>query len=82
MISKTFVYLGIIKNKETMKAKMKTYICYNAGCDIYVIEIFNPSIDWHKNEFQGTYAECLQEKESQEQDAYRFNNCMPHLSHC
>jgi len=61
---------------------MKTYICYNAGCNIYEIEIFNPFIDWHKNEFQGNYAECLQEKESQEQDAYRFNNCMPHLSHC
>jgi hypothetical protein len=61
---------------------MKTYICYNAGCDIYVIEKFNPSIDWHKNEFQGTYLECLKEKESQEQSAYRFNNCMPHLSHC
>jgi len=61
---------------------MKIYICYNAGCDIYEIEKFNQSIDWHKKEFQGTYAECLKEKERQEQDAYRFNNCMPHLSHC
>lgn len=61
---------------------MKTFILYNAGCDIYEIEEFNPSIDWHQNEFQGTYSECLQEKMKKEEDDYRFNNFMPHLSNC
>ncbi len=60
---------------------LKTYICYNAGCDIYEIEPFNPNIDWHLTEFQGTYSECVSEKESNEQSSYRFNNCLPHLSH-
>lgn len=58
------------------------YICYNAGSDIYLIEKFNPSIDWHKNEFQGTHKECIEEKQRQEHDSWRFNNCLPHLSHC
>ena len=63
---------------------MKTveYICYNAGCDIYVVEKFNESIDWHKDEFIGTYEECVAEKQEQEEAAYRFNNCLPHLSNC
>lgn len=60
----------------------KTYICYNAGCDIYLVEPFNPSIEWHENEFQGTFAQCMEEKKRQEYAAYRFNNYLPHESNC
>lgn len=63
---------------------MKTdeYICYDAGCNIYVIEKFNPLIEWHNDEFIGTYEQCILEKETKEIDAYRFENCLPHLSNC
>ena len=30
--------------------------------------------EWHKNEFQATYAECLKEKAFNEKRAYQFNN--------
>ena len=56
---------------------MNTYICYNAGSDIFEIEKFNPKIDWHNDEFKGTYSECVAEKESNEDSAYRFGNCLP-----
>lgn len=62
--------------------KKSKYICYDAGCDIYVIERFNPAIEWHEDEFIGTYEQCLSEKEERENEAYRFNNCLPHLSNC
>jgi hypothetical protein len=61
---------------------MVTYICYDAGCDIYEVEKFDPLIDWHKNEFKGTFNECIKEKENREHEAYRFNNFLPHLSNC
>lgn len=56
---------------------MKTFICYDAGCDIFEVEPFNPEIEWHKNEFQGTYEECLKEKEHNERFAYGFSNFLP-----
>lgn len=56
---------------------MKTFICYDAGCDIFEVEPFNPKIEWHKNEFQGSYAECLKEKEQNERFAYGFSHCLP-----
>ena len=64
-----------------MKTK-KIYICYDAGCDIWVVEPFNVNIKWHQNEYQGTYKECLEEQQRNEYAAYRFNNYMPHLSNC
>ena len=37
---------------------MKTYITYNAGCNIWEIMPFDLSIDWHGTEFQGTFKDC------------------------
>jgi len=37
---------------------MKTYIAFDAGCDIWEVELFDSSIDWHKEEFNGTFAEA------------------------
>lgn len=37
---------------------MENYIAYNGGCNIWVTEKFDNSIDWHKGEFQGTKEEC------------------------
>ncbi len=39
---------------------MKTtlYIVYDAGCYIWVVEPFDASIEWHKDEFQGTKEDC------------------------
>jgi len=44
---------------------MKTYISFNAGCDIWEVEPFDATIDWHKVEFQGTLKECNTEVKSQ-----------------
>ncbi len=40
---------------------MRTYISYNAGCDIWIVEDFNSKIDWHNHEFKGTKTECQKE---------------------
>lgn len=58
------------------------YICYNAGSGQYIVEEYNPNIEWHQEEFQGTYQECLLEAQSQEWEKYRFDNCLPHESNC
>ena len=56
---------------------MKQFICYNAGCDIFEIEAYNAKIEWHQNEFRGSYKECEKEKELSEKFAYGFSNCLP-----
>jgi hypothetical protein len=48
---------------------MKTYITYNAGCNIWTVEEFNATIDWHNNEYQGTKAECEKEANYQMNEA-------------
>ena len=54
---------------------MKTYITYNAGCNIWVVEPFDSKVDWHKDEYQGTYAECKKEAD------YQMNNVgKPHYA--
>ena len=40
---------------------MKTYITYNAGCDIWEVEPFDETIDWHNKVYQGTLEECNEE---------------------
>ena len=37
------------------------YITYDAGCGIWVVEPFNPKIEWHKSEYTGTKKECERE---------------------
>lgn len=37
------------------------YIAHNAGCDIWEVCLFDEGIDWHHNEFQGTFEECEKE---------------------
>tara|TARA_R110002020_G_scaffold334555_2_gene549805 strand:- start:12555 stop:12749 length:195 start_codon:yes stop_codon:yes gene_type:complete len=37
---------------------MKTYIAFNSGCNIWEVEQFDNTTEWHKNEFKGTYKEC------------------------
>ena len=61
-----------------MKSFIK-YICYDAG-GVFVVEKFNDGLDWHKNEFLGTLAECKEEKERLECSQWRFKNCLPHES--
>lgn len=36
----------------------KTYIAYNAGCNIWEIEPYDKNTDWHNKEFQGTKKDC------------------------
>lgn len=59
-----------------------THICYHAGCNIYDVEKFNEKISWHNDSdvFKGTRSECLKEKAEKEAAAYRFDNCLPHLT--
>ena len=44
---------------------MKKYIAYDAGCNIWIVEPFNATIDWHSEEFSGSLAECKQEADRQ-----------------
>ena len=44
---------------------MKTYITYDAGCNIWEVEPFDSKIDWHNDEYQGTYTECRKEANHQ-----------------
>ena len=60
-----------VKNSNFQK---DDFICYNAGCDIWNIERFDNSIEWHKNEYRSTYDECVIEKAYNEKRAYQFNN--------
>lgn len=62
---------------QSKKTIMKQFICYDAGCDIFEVEPFNPKIVWHNNEFKGSYFECMQEKKIREEFAYGFSNCLP-----
>lgn len=55
----------------------KLFICYDQGCNDFTVEPFNPSIDWHNNEFIGTYYECMREKGRNIYAAYRFSNDLP-----
>ena len=48
---------------------MKTYITYDAGCNIWEVEPFDSTIDWHNDEYQGTYAECKREANYQMNEA-------------
>ena len=41
--------------------KNDLYIAFNAGCGIWEVERFNPSIEWHHSEYQGTKSECKRE---------------------
>ena len=44
---------------------MKTYIVFDAGCNIWEVKRFNPAIDWHNEQFKGTYKECTDEASRQ-----------------
>ena len=53
---------------------MNTYITYNAGrphYPLWEVERFDSSIDWHRDEFRGTYAECKKEAHYQMREAGR-----------
>jgi hypothetical protein len=56
---------------------MKQFICYNAGCDIFEIVPYNQNIEWHQEEYKGTYNDCVKEKKMNECDSYLFNNFLP-----
>ena len=43
---------------------MKTYITFNAGENIWEIEMLDLSIDWHSNCFQGSKKDCELEAEN------------------
>lgn len=34
------------------------YISYNAGCNTWITELFDSSIEWHNNEYQGNKKQC------------------------
>ena len=44
---------------------MKTYITYDAGCNIWEVEPFDSTVNWHNDEYQGTFKECNAEAKSQ-----------------
>jgi hypothetical protein len=46
------------KVTNTIQKKKTLYIAYNAGCNIWEVEPFNPNIEWHKQEYQGTKEDC------------------------
>ena len=54
---------------------MKTYITFNSGCNIWEVEQFDSTIEWHKNEFKGSYKEC---KKKANLEMYGSNK--PHYS--
>ena len=37
---------------------MKTYITYDAGCNIWEVELLNKNIDWHLECYQGSKKDC------------------------
>tara|TARA_R110002167_G_scaffold81296_5_gene222704 strand:- start:2391 stop:2600 length:210 start_codon:yes stop_codon:yes gene_type:complete len=43
----------------------KSFITYNAGENIWEVEPFNSKIEWHNNEFKGSYEDCIEESERQ-----------------
>lgn len=54
---------------------MKTYITYDAGFNIWEVELFDAKIKWHNNEFQGTRKECeLEAKEQMEESTAHYPN--------
>ena len=57
--------------------KDRLFIAYNAGCDIWELEPFNPSIEWHNKEYIGTYKECKNECKTQmEPRSGHYSDCI------
>ena len=60
---------------------MKTqYIAYDAGSNIWEVEKYNESVDWHKDQYTGTKKECEAEAQRQMNTDYRHYPDAPYGS--
>lgn len=41
---------------------MDTYILYDSGCDIWLIEKYNPLISWHDFQYKALLEDCIDKK--------------------
>jgi hypothetical protein len=58
---------------------LTTYIAYDAGCNIWVVEPFNKNIDWHLECYQGSKKECKEYAESEMEQANMSYNDSDYL---
>ena len=56
-----------------------SYIAYDAGSNIWVVEPFNKNIDWHLECYQGSKKECKEYAESEMEQANMSYNDSDYL---